>query len=205
MIVVETGSRAIVVKDFRSRGVVVRNTIGWFSVWREGRALARLAGLSGIPELIGTIDRFAIAWVFVEGEPLPRLPRASLPASFFDALDRLLERVHERGVGIADLHHRNVLRTTGADPALIDFSLAVLRPRGAWNLPMTWAFARASELDRLAARRIRARYQERGADGSAAAPDPDTIRQPAFYRFGRALKRWIARARGRTRTSENHR
>src|SRR5262245_30536248 len=38
-----------IVKDFRPRTFIVRNTIGRLLVRREMRALSRLAGLSGVP------------------------------------------------------------------------------------------------------------------------------------------------------------
>src|SRR5262249_14766262 len=128
----------LVVKDFRPRGFIVRNTIGRFSVARECRAYERLAGIEGIPAFAGRVDAHARASLYRRGEALTSRPRRSLPASFFEALEELLAAVHARGVAIADLHHRNVIVDPGAArPSLVDFSLAVVRPAG-WNLPGRW-------------------------------------------------------------------
>src|SRR5687767_13927684 len=45
-----------VVKDFRSRSSVVRNTIGRLLIRREWRALRRLDGLAGVPAAALRID-----------------------------------------------------------------------------------------------------------------------------------------------------
>jgi predicted Ser/Thr protein kinase len=206
---IELGPEKVVLKDFRGRGFVVRNTIGRFSVSRECRALGRLAGVPGIPALLGRIDAHAVAWAWVEGRPLPQLKARSLPSAFFDALETLLAAVHGRGVAVGDLHHRNVIVSapTGA-PSLIDFSLAVARPASRWNLPGRWLFEKAAELDRVAADRIRLRYQQpaasaagpgRGGGGAdrsgAGASSP--IETPSWYGWGRALKRLSRRIRGK--------
>jgi hypothetical protein len=167
VLLVDRNGERVVAKDFRNRGVIVRNTIGRLSVSRECRAYARLAGLSGIPPLIGRVDAYAFAYGFVPGSALPSLKRRSLPASFFRALEALLESIHSRGVAVADLHHRNVIVAEPAgSPAMIDFSLALSRP-AAWNLPGRWMFRFAQQLDRLAVQRIRQRYEQAPVTGVA--------------------------------------
>ena len=199
LIVMDSGG--VVLKDFRGRGFIVRNTIGRFSVARECRALSRLAGVMGIPAFYGRIDAHALAWAFAEGRPLPELTARSLPPSFFDALDGLLAAIHERGVAVGDIHHRNVIvRDPGPGPALIDFSLAVTRPASRWNLPGRWIFDRLAEIDRVAVARIRRRYEAPAPEG-AGAHDRGAGRSgelsPRIYRWGRGLKRFLRRLRGK--------
>ena len=155
----DLGQESVVVKDFGPRGLIVRSTIGRFSVSRECRAYERLTGLPGVPAFRGRLDAHAFACAFARGRPLPEYARRSLPSSFFRDLEGLLERIHERGVALADLHHRNVIveEKTGS-PALIDFSLALVRP-SPWNLPGRWLFERARRLDRIAVERMRLRYE----------------------------------------------
>jgi len=179
----------IVVKDFRPRSFWVRQTIGRFSIARESRAYARLAGLAGVPAFLGRIDAHAFAVAFVPGKALSSLPKASQPPALFRALRELLAAIHARGVAIADLHHRNII--VGGDasaPSIIDFSLALGRP-SSWNLPGRWIFARAEQLDAHALERIRRRY-EAGASTDPAGPAP-----PRFYAWGRSLKALSARIR----------
>jgi len=179
----------IVVKDFRERGVLVRETIGRFSIARECRAYGRLSGLAGVPAFVGRIDAHAFAVALVPGKPLPSHPRRSLPPELFSALTELLERIHGRGVAIADLHHRNIIVGEAGDPpSIIDFSLAVVR-HSSWNLPGRWIFERAQELDRIAMERIRRRY-ETGAD-----ENEDEIPPSRLYAWGRSFKNLSQRIR----------
>src|SRR5262245_41614836 len=59
-----------VVKDFRPRSFIVRNTIGRLLVSREIKGLRRLAGLNGVPAHAFRIDAHAIAYRFVPGTSL---------------------------------------------------------------------------------------------------------------------------------------
>jgi len=202
VLLLEAGNERIVLKDFGERGFLVRNLIGRFSVARECRALARLASVPGIPALRGRVGPHALAWTFVPGTPLPRLRRRSLTGAFFDALESVVGDAHVRGVAIADLHHRNVLVEDGSGrPALIDFSLAVFRPQRRWNLPGTWLFERACELDRLALSRIRERYEVRRPASEGAGPvlaeGHSTPRLLRAWSLGRFVKRTLRRLRGR--------
>ncbi|CAG0937862.1 hypothetical protein GPROT2_00032 [Gammaproteobacteria bacterium] len=93
---------------------------------REARALRRLAGLDGVPRLLGwdgrRLTRSAIA-----GRTL-REARPVDPAYYRFAL-RLLVRMHRRGVAHNDLAREpNWLVTDAGAPALIDFQLAWIDP-----------------------------------------------------------------------------
>ena len=162
----------VVAKDFRGCGLFVRNSVGRFSIARECRAYETLAGLAGIPRLIGRIDAHAFAYGYIAGTPLPKFDRHSVPASFLRTLEKLLVAIHARGVAIADLHHRNVIvQEPSQEPALIDFSLALRQP-SAWNLPGRWVFRQAQQLDRIAVARIRARYEAQPGLQNASPPGP---------------------------------
>ncbi len=95
---------------------------------REARALERLTGLDGLPQLrswrSGVLLR---SWV--EGEPMQRArPR---DPTYFAAAAALLERVHERGVCHNDLAKEpNWLVRPDGSPALVDFQLARWPRRG---------------------------------------------------------------------------
>src|SRR5262245_66040454 len=65
----------IVVKDFRERSAIVRETIGRFSIARECRAYTRLTGVPGVPSFLGRIDAHAFAVAFVPGKALPSHPK----------------------------------------------------------------------------------------------------------------------------------
>ena len=112
-----------VVKDFRARGFVLRNTIGRFLVRREARVLRRLAGLEGVAQDAFRLDAHALAYRFVTGVTLNRAELGARAPQFFAALEQLLQQVHERG-GILHLdvrNARNVLVSDRGDPVLLDF------------------------------------------------------------------------------------
>ena len=102
---------------------------GWLArrlLVRERKALERLAGLDGFPELMGPgelASKKVLLRSFVEGAPLHRAE--SLPEDFFERLVELMERMHRAGVCHNDLHkEQNILVDTRGLPVLIDFQLA---------------------------------------------------------------------------------
>lgn len=111
-----------VVKDFRARSFVVRNTIGRLLVRREWRALHKLDGLAGVPAAAFRIDAHALAYHFIPGMPLDRVVEERKGPEFFLAFERLLGEVHSRGIVHLDVRNgRNVLITETGRAALIDF------------------------------------------------------------------------------------
>jgi predicted Ser/Thr protein kinase len=111
-----------VVKDFRARSFVVRNTIGRFLIRRELRALGKVAGLNGVPVDAFRVDAHALAYRYIPGTPLTESVEGRKSAEFFAAFERLLAEVHARGIVHLDVRNgRNVLVTEGGRAALIDF------------------------------------------------------------------------------------
>ena len=111
-----------VVKDFRPRDVVTRNTIGLWLLGREWRALARVSGIPGTPPDAFRIDRHALAYRFIPGRPLAKVPFREQPKEYFEKLESLLEAVHARGVVHLDNRNcNNILMTDRGEPALVDF------------------------------------------------------------------------------------
>jgi RIO-like serine/threonine protein kinase len=120
--VIQRDGEQWVVKDFRPRGFLVRNTIGRLLMRREIRALRRLAGLEGVPEDAFRIDAHALAYRYIAGMPLTGAPEECKNPAFFTAFERLLAEVHTRGIVHLDVRNgRNVLITGDGRAALIDF------------------------------------------------------------------------------------
>ncbi len=112
------------------RGVVARILMA-----RERRALRALAAVAGVPKLVDDaslasapnparpMSRAVLLRSWIDGEPLHRAE--SLPEDFFDHLDALVLRLHERGVCHNDLHkEQNILVDRAGYPWLVDFQLA---------------------------------------------------------------------------------
>src|SRR5262249_10134372 len=106
---VDAPSGSFVVKDVAPRPFWVRSLLGPWQLRREVRAYLRLAGLDGIPRLVGVVDRQAFALEYVEARPLSDLMRGSMDGAFFDRLEALVAAMHARGVAHGDLHHGDVL------------------------------------------------------------------------------------------------
>lgn len=170
--------KAVVVKDFRARPWWIRRFIGRPALHREATIYRHLIGLTGIPRLFGFEGPECLVIERVAGRPLPEVPLGSLPETFFDALELLIEAVHSRGVALADLHRSNVLVDAIPAPHLVDFALA----RVARGTHPPGPFLRTLfRLDRFAAARIRARHFGR--------PDPrPTGFLGLLYRAVRTLK-----------------
>jgi len=117
------GTGIWVVKDFRPRSFLVRNTIGRLLISRETRAFFRLAGVAGVPAGAFRLDAHALAYRYVPGVPLNDADLGARAADFFARLERLLIEIHAVG-GILHLdvrNGRNVLVTERGEPVLLDF------------------------------------------------------------------------------------
>ncbi len=118
---------SLVVKDYRCNGFLFRNTAGRFLVWREGRALRRLHGLTGIPRFRGSVQGLALIMDAVPGRTVEGLEQeAPLPRSFFEKLRSLVNAFHDRGVAHCDLKRApNILLGRDGAPYIVDWSAAI--------------------------------------------------------------------------------
>jgi RIO-like serine/threonine protein kinase len=130
----ELGSIEVVERD----GVqMIRRDVGRARWWarpfahraaaREACALARLAGIDGVPALLGWDGRELLRG-YIDGAPMQQAqPRER--AYYRDAL-RLLARLHRRGIVHNDLAKEpNWLVRLDGRPALVDFQIAWTRGR----------------------------------------------------------------------------
>lgn len=130
----------IAVEDLNGEACVVRDTTcaRWWTkllarrlAAREAKALRALAGLADVAQLRGW-DGKRLTRSWIPGAPLHEVGAAD--PRFFDALRRLVVRLHRRNVVHNDLAKQpNVLVQPDGRPALVDFQLAAVhRRRGRW-------------------------------------------------------------------------
>lgn len=131
-----------VVKDFAARPWWVRWTLGLWLTWHELSALGKLRGVPGVPQTVRRIDRFAFAYLYIEGTPLHLTGHRHLSPAFFRRYERLVESLHQRGIVHLGLREgSNVLVTAEQQPILLDFQTHVCLPR--WLSALTALLSRS--------------------------------------------------------------
>lgn len=125
-VVEEDGVRAVV-KDFSVNGFLFRNVIGRFLIWREGKALRRLKGVRGVPALYRIIDGIALIMEEIPGRNLEEIEREQrMSKIFFDEMNDLVDRCHQRGVAHCDLKRApNTLVGPEDAPYFVDWGAAI--------------------------------------------------------------------------------
>ncbi len=178
---------------------------------READHLERLAGVPGIPALLGrpTPDTFLRGWI--DGDVLRSLDR--VPDRVFPDLRVLLAAVHERGVAYADLakEENTIVESVGPDgdeadqdrPWLIDFQISI--SRDAWPDALV-DYLQAADRYYLARHiKRRRRDQLNDEDRAALARGQSTIRRlhrllvkkPYNLITRRVIRRWSGAGEGR--------
>lgn len=95
---------------------------------RELRMYRHVADLDGVPALFGELGSHGFAHAYAEGRT--HLRAEPLDAEFFDKLDRLVDRIHERDMAFVDLSKPdNILIGADGNPYLFDFQIAIVWPR----------------------------------------------------------------------------
>ena len=184
----EVEGRAIVLKDLSGRLWPARVLFGPWQLDREERAYRTLEGVDGIPRLLGRVDRHAIALEYIPGRTLNAVRPGEVDETFFARLERLLRRMHDRGVAHGDLHHRDILVGPGGEPYVVDFSTAIV----AGTAPDPLLRLLFSQMRRADLRCV-AKLRRRLVPGSRlTVPD-----RPGLYQAGVRLKRFWNRLRRR--------
>ena len=183
----------IAVKTYGPRNVVARNTLGRWLIRREAAAFQAVAGIEAVPDFIGRIGPFAIATRWVDAVPLKAHTGGRLDDEIFDRLAVIVAQFHERGVALADLHHRDVLLSD--DGSLYVLDLATAWVTGDRPGPLSrYLFERFCESDRVNLARMRARFTGGDPEAAVASVSPAAA---AWHRRGRKVKSILDRLRGK--------
>lgn len=185
----------VAVKDYAPRGFLIRHLLGRYLIRRECRVYRAAKGVEGIPRFYGRLGRFALALEYVDAEPLSRQRERALDDAFFDRLLALVRGIHDHGIALGDLHHRDVLVDSEGDIHLID--LATSWVLGKRSGPLSRAiFRRLRDVDFVAVARMRARWCGGDVESAPATVSPSAA---AWHARGRRVKAFVDRLRGRRR------
>ena len=187
------GGRRVAVKDYASRPFLARHPLGRLLVGRECRAYERAGGAPGLAPFLGRLGPFTLATAWIDAIPLADLPQGAASPKLFDRLDAMIAGLHQSGVAMSDLHHRDVLVAEDGAVHVVDLAMAyVLGPRPGWLSRRL--FERLTAQDRLSAARMRARFTGFSEDEALAALDPAARR---LWGAGRRIKGLWDRLRGK--------
>jgi len=130
-----------IVKDVAGLGFFGRFLARWLLA-REARALGKLDGVEGVPQVLHRLDRDALAMSLLPGRPLCKESFLRQPRRITDRLLLLADAIHERGVFHMDLRQRqNILLDDQGGVGLVDFGAAFSPgPLGRWvfSRPLSW-------------------------------------------------------------------
>jgi hypothetical protein len=185
--------RDIAVKDYAARPFLVRQTIGRLLTRHEQAAYRAARGLPGLPDCYGRVGACALALRWVEGRPLADLRGEPLDDALFDRVATILARLHDRGIALGDLHHRDVLVGRDGSVHVVDLATALVLGARPGRLRRA-VFARLRDQDLVALARLRARWTGRDEDEAVAAVGSAAA---AWHARGRRLRRLWDRLRGR--------
>jgi len=187
---VTDGGVKAVVKDFSRLGFFYRHTAGRFLVWRESKAYRHLRGIDGTPKLFRVIDGLALVIEEIRGRSLENAYRdITLSASFFNEMEALVNRFHERGIAHCDLKKEaNVLLGEDGRPYIIDWGAAIFEREFRFH-PLDRIFQRFLKDDLMAVTKLKL----------AHIPETVSRAEKARYDYRSPAECFIRAARDRLR------
>jgi hypothetical protein len=183
----------VAVKTYAPRSLLMRNTLGRWLIRRETAAYAAADGIDGLPAFLGRCGPHALVTRWVAAVPLREKSEGGLDGEIFDRLDHLVDEFHQKGVALADLHHRDVLLGSEDELYIVDLATAWVLGRRPSPLRKR-LFERFCESDRVNLARMRARFT--GGDEKAAVESVGPT-AAAWHRRGRRVKGFLDRLRGK--------
>lgn len=184
----------VAVKTYAPRSFVLRNTLGRWLVRRESEAYVTARGVDGLPDFLGRCGPHALVTRWVEAVPLRERTGGRLDEAIFDRLEQMVDGFHQRGVALADLHHRDVLLGSEDELYIVDLATAWVLGRrpGPFRRRL---FRRFCESDRVNLARMRARFTGGDVEAAVESVSPAAA---AWHRRGRRVKSFLNRLRGKT-------
>ena len=155
VLLIKHGQGMAVLKDHGACDPWFAKVLGPLLSWREARALTRLHGIGGVPELLGRPSSRSLLLEYLCATQLSDKKEYTDWGTFFRRLELLLGDIHERGIAHCDLRSPfNTLIDAEGNPVVVDFVASVSRGRP-WNLVANWVFQRFARADREAMTKLK--------------------------------------------------
>jgi len=148
------GERAVV-KDYARGANWFKRLLGAFLVRREATALRRADGVERVPRLLALPSPCLLVTSYLDAVGLGTPGAPEIDERFCDLLEAIIDKLHDRGIAHGDLEKLdNILITPGAEPALVDFTSAIMS--GA-NAGAAFALPEVMKNDRRAVCKLKAK------------------------------------------------
>ncbi|MCP3978304.1 MAG: hypothetical protein GY716_03090 [bacterium] len=183
----------IAIKDYTSRPWFIRNTLGRLLIRRESAVYRAAGGAEGLPRFLGRLGPFALATERIPGRMLREFADHTVDAEILDRLEAILRRLHELGVALGDLTHRDVLVGDDGAVHVVDLAMSWIGGPGSGRLRQA-VFVRFVEKDLFALVRLRDRFVR---PSDPAADERVTDRAVRWHRRGRRIKQFVDWIRGK--------
>ncbi len=158
VLLIEQNSERAVLKDHNACDPLFGFVLGPLLVRREGRALEKLRGIEGIPDLIKRVDRRALLMTYAPALPVKQCHESVDWPVYFSRLSELVQKLHTRGVAHCDLRSpNNMLVDENNNPFVVDFVACVFRG-ASWNPLSGWLFNQFCRVDDSAIAKMKRRY-----------------------------------------------
>ena len=116
------GEYDFTIKDFSESPWFLKNTIGRVFVKREAKALKSLSDNPSITKNVIFLSKYTLAFNFIKGKPLRKLPDRSIPREYFLKLEENIKKMHRRDIVHLDLRNLgNIILGEDGLPYIIDF------------------------------------------------------------------------------------
>ena len=120
--VAEVNGERWTIKDFSNRHWLVKNSFAKLVLWRELKAIKKLAGLEGVPNKAFMLDDYTLAVQYIPGRVLARVPEGEVTAEYLEQCEAIINAIHQRDLVHLDTRGTsNWVMTPDGKPALIDF------------------------------------------------------------------------------------
>lgn len=124
--VAEVNGERWTIKDFSNRHWLVKNSFAKLVLWRELKAIKKLAGLEGVPNKAFMLDDYTLAVQYIPGRVLARVPEEEVTAEYLEQCEAIINAIHQRDLVHLDTRGTsNWVMTPDGKPALIDFQASV--------------------------------------------------------------------------------